>query len=180
MRGLLFGSAAAGAVLYRALVQGQLTLDVGVGRRFRQLGPQRVWIAAPRDVAFEVIASPYRRTPRAMKDKLEVLERTADMVLAAHHTRIGRGLVATTLETVRFDPPSRVDFRLVRGPVPHVVESFVLEEAGQGTELLYRGELGTDFWGAGARWGDVVAGSWERTVAGSLEELRAEAERRAR
>jgi hypothetical protein len=30
------------------------------------------------------------------------------------------------VETVRFTPPERVDFRLVRGPVPHVVETFLL------------------------------------------------------
>jgi hypothetical protein len=39
------------------------------------------------------------------------------MVLAAHFTDVGR-LLATTLETVRFEPPIRVHFRLVRGLVP--------------------------------------------------------------
>jgi hypothetical protein len=50
------------------------------------------------------------------------------MVLAAHFTPLGGrlGLVAQTVETVRFTRPERVDFRLVRGPVPHVVEAFVL------------------------------------------------------
>jgi len=41
------------------------------------------------------------------------------------------------VETVRFTRPGRVDFRLVRGPVPHVVEAFVLTEQpdGAGTRL---------------------------------------------
>lgn len=56
-----------------------------------------------------------------------MLERGEDMVLAAHFTDAG-GLVATTIETVRFEPPSGVHFRLARGPVPHVVEQFVLNE----------------------------------------------------
>ena len=43
----------------------------------------------------------------------------------------------------------------------------------------YRGELGTDLWALGAWWGAVVAPSWERTVAGSLNAIRTEAERRA-
>ena len=84
------------------------------------------------------------------------------------------------METVRFEPPGRISFRLLRGPVPHVTETFVLEEAGEGTELVYSGELGTDLWALGAAWGGLVARSWERTVAESLAEVKEEAERRAR
>ena len=72
--------------------------------------------------------------------------------MAAHFTPLdGRlGLVAQTVETVRFTRPERVDFRLVRGPVPHVVEAFVLTEqgGGAGTRLAYHGEIGVDLWGA--------------------------------
>jgi hypothetical protein len=58
-----------------------------------------------------------------LADKVRVLERGSDLVLAAHLTPLGGrlGLVAQTVETVRFTRPERVDFRLVRGPVPHVV-----------------------------------------------------------
>ena len=90
-----------------------------------------------------------------------MLERGSDMVLAAHFTQV-RGLVATTVETVRFERPSTVHFRLVRGPVPHVVEQFVLRERGDGTELEYRGELGTDFWALGAWWGSRSRGAGTR------------------
>ena len=166
--------------MYSLLVRGALTLDVGIGRRTRPLGPRRVAIAAPREVVFDVIAGPYHRTPRAMREKLEVLERAGDMVLAAHHTALAFGQRATTVETVRFERPERIGFRLVRGPVPHVVETFELTEAGGATELLYTGELGTDLWGLGARWGDLVARSWERTVDASLAAAREEAERLAR
>ena len=144
------------------------------------LGPQRVQIAAPRELVFETVAAPYRRTPRAMANKLEVLERGEDLVLAAHHTPTAYGLTATTVETVKFEPPGRIGFRLVRGPVPHVVETFELNERDGGTELVYTGELGTDFWAAGAAWGALVASSWEKTVAASLAGVREEAERRAR
>lgn len=178
---LALGGCLAGAAgLYAAVVRGALTLDLGVGRRTRALGPQRVHIAAPREVVFDVLAGPYRRTPRAMRHKLEVLERGGDLVLAAHHTQGAHGLTTTTLETVRFEPPGRIAFRLVRGPVPHLVESFELHEAGEATELIYTGELGTDLWGAGERWGALVARSWERAVAASLAGTREEAERRAR
>ena len=99
-------------------------------------------------------------------------------MLAAHHTR-AYGLTATTVETVRFERPERVHFRLVRGPVPHVVETFALREVGDGTELEYSGELGTDLWALGRLWGAAVARTWEATVAASLESARVEAERRA-
>jgi hypothetical protein len=80
---------------------------------------------------------------------------------------------------VRFERPRRVTFRLVKGPVPHVVERYELRASGSGTAFEYRGELGTDLWTLGAWWGAVVAPPWERTVASSLDAIRAEAERRA-
>ena len=97
-------------------------------------------IAAPRGTVFDVVAAPYfGKTPRAMESKLRVLERGSDMVLAAHYTKVGR-LTATTVETVRFEQPQRISFRLLRGPVPHVVERFELNPATEGTELEYIGE----------------------------------------
>jgi hypothetical protein len=72
-----------------------------------------------------------------------------------------------------------VDFRLVRGPVPYVVESFELSSHGRGTRLAYRGELGTDLWAAGQLWGDLVAARWEAVVADSLGNIKSEAERQA-
>lgn len=163
---------------YLGLVTGAVPIDVGVGRRIRALGPLIVDIAAPPESVFDLIAQPYlgRRT-RAMADKIRILEHGEDMVLAAHRTPIRGWLVATTVETVRFTRPDRVDFRLVRGPVPYVVESFELSSDESGTRLVYRGELGTDLWTAGQRWGDLVAARWESVVADSLTAVKAEAER---
>lgn len=165
--------------LWALVVRGALTLDLGVGRTLRPLGPSTVRIAAPRELVFEILTSPYLgRTPRALEKKLKVLERGQDMVLAAHFTQVGP-LVTTTVETVRFEPPASVHFRLVRGPVPHVREQFLLHETGEGTELEYRGELGTDLWALGRWWGAVVARKWEAAVSGSLESVKLESERRA-
>jgi hypothetical protein len=176
--------AGATAVGYVGLVTGACPLDLGVGRRVRPLGPQDLQVAAPREVVFDVIAEPYLgRAPRALADKLRVLDRGSDMVLAAHFTPLGGrlGLVAQTVETVRFTRPERVDFRLVRGPVPHVVEAFVLTEqaGGASTRLVYQGEIAADLWRLGERWSELVGGRWEQTVASSLGAVKAEAERRA-
>jgi hypothetical protein len=131
-------------------------------------------------VVFDVIAGPYLgKTPRAMAEKMEVIERGFDMVLAAHHTPVRPGLVATTVETVRFERPAAVHFRLVRGAVPHVVEQFRLHARGAGTVLEYQGELGADLWAAGRWWGSLVAPTWEATVRASFATIKAEAERRA-
>ncbi|MGH3477872.1 MAG: hypothetical protein ACRDQD_13645 [Nocardioidaceae bacterium] len=101
------------------------------------------------------------------------------MVLAAHRTPIRGRLVATTVETVRFTRPERVDFRLVRGPVPHVVERIELSESDAGTRLAYDGDLGTDLGRLGQAWGDLVAVRWQRVVAASFQTIKTEAERRA-
>jgi Polyketide cyclase / dehydrase and lipid transport len=165
--------------LYRLVARGSLTIDTGIGRRLRQLGPARSQIAAPQDVVFDVIATPYLgRTPRALQSELAVWERGSDMVLAAHFTHVKCGQT-TTVETVRFHRPHRIDFRVVRAPVPHVVESFLLDPVDGGTRLTWQGELGTDFWALGSWWGGLVARQWEQAVRRSLAAITAEAERRA-
>jgi len=165
---------------YLGLVTGTVPIDIGVGRRIRPLGPQIVKMAAPQELVFDLIAQPYLGRPtRSIAEKIRVLERGVDMVLAAHRTPIRGRLVATTVETVRFSRPDRVDFRLVRGPVPHVIETFELSSHDGGTRLIYHGELGTDLWAAGQRWGDLVAARWESVVADSLASIKTEAERQA-
>jgi hypothetical protein len=177
--GTTVAAVAAAGVGYRLVVSGALTLDTGWGRTVRPLGPFGVDIAADPEVVFDIIATPYLgRAPRALAAKVQVLERSADMVLAAHRTPVRTGLVATTVETVRFERPHRVDFRLVRGPVPHVVEHFLLEPTSGGTRLEYGGELGADLWACGRWWGTQVARRWEATVRSSFDSIKTEAERR--
>lgn len=176
---------AAGAGLYLSMATGRVALDLGAGRRHQPLGPLSVDIDASQAIVFDVIAAPYLgKTPRAMSDKVRVLERGTDMVLAEHFTPMGEGFwrrfSTTTVETVRFVQPTRVDFRLVRGPVASVTETFELHDLDGRTRLDYTGELGTDGWGVGRAWGQVVASRWVATVAESFQSITAEAERRAR
>ena len=175
------GAASLGAATtYLLVVKGALTLDTGIGRQTRPLGPIHVNISAPPEIVFDVIASPYlAKTPHAMQGKLRVLERGHDMVLAEHFTALRGGLEATTLEIVRFERPSLISFRLVRGPVPHVSETFQLEATDIGTHFTYSGDIGADFWGVGKWWSNRVAPRWEQAVAASLADVTTEAERRA-
>ena len=183
-RHVLLGVAAIGITgltrLYVLVVRGALTLDLGIGRRVRPLGPINVRIAADPETVFDIIAAPYLgKPPQAMADKLRVVERGTDMVLAEHFTDLGRGGKAVTLETVRFDRPHIVTFRLVRGPVPYVVETFDLRPSDGGTAFTYTGEMGADFWALGTWWAGKVAGRWEQAVAGSLASIKEEGERLA-
>ena len=182
-RGILALGLVAGAgtaLTYIGLVTGACPIDLNLGRRIRPLGSQTVRINAPQSLVFEVISAPYlKRQSRAAAEKIHVLDRGSDMVLAAHFTPIGAGLRAKTVETVRFTSPERIDFRLVRGPVPHVVETFTLTTEDDATILTYEGEMGSDLWTLGERWADRVAAVWEATVATSLRGIADEAERRA-
>ncbi|HET6873744.1 MAG TPA: SRPBCC family protein [Acidimicrobiales bacterium] len=171
----------AAALSYWLVVTGRATLDLGWGRRERALGPFAIEVAAPAETVFDVVAEPYLgRSTRALAEKLKVLERTPEMILAEHYTPAGAGMRAVTVETVVFERPHRVSFRLLRGPVPHVVEHFDLSEGDGVTTLTYSGELGTDFGAAGAWWGRVVAVRWERAVRETFASVKDEAERRER
>ncbi|MGH7705183.1 MAG: SRPBCC family protein [Candidatus Dormibacteria bacterium] len=181
MRRILSAAAVVGGLCaaYVLTVRGDLTLDTGIGRRTRALGPIQDRINARPETVFDVISGPYLgSTPRAMQSKLRVVERGSDLVVAEHFTPVSRGLSATTVESVHFERPTRVSFRLLRGPVPHVTETFELAQADSGTAFLYAGTLGTDFWGLGAWWGGKVAPRWEATVQRSITSIKAEAERR--
>jgi hypothetical protein len=176
----VLASVAGLAVGYVAVVTGKLAPDVKIGRRSQPLGPITREIAAPPEIVFDVIAAPYlSRTPRALSKELKVLERGSDMVLAEHYTETPFNMTAVTLETVRFERPSAVYFRLARGPVPLVTEKFELAEKKRATVFTYSGELETDFWTAGELWGRRVARAWEKAVKGSLDKIAAEAERRS-
>src|SRR5215204_3588068 len=172
------GTAAIGA--YVGLVTGRLTIDLGIGRRTRPLGPFDLDIAAPREIVFAAAAAPYAdRQPRAMREKVEILERAGQMVLAAHRTAVGSGLTAVTVETVTLDRPNRMGFRLLRGPVPYAIETFTFDETANGTRFTYTGELGADLWRLGQAWGDLVARRWVQTVRDSMATIKTESERRA-
>jgi len=172
-------SALAALVLaYLTTVTGALTLDTGWGRRTRPLGPLSADINAGRDTVYGLLTQPYLGRPtRALAEKVQVVERGSDLVLAAHRTPIRGRLVAVTVETVRFTPGQRIDFRLLRGPVPHVTETFTLTDTATGCRMDYHGELGTDFAAPGRWWARIVARQWEATVQATMRAVKDEAER---
>jgi hypothetical protein len=163
------------------MTRGWLTLDLGWGRRLRSVGPIVSRIEAARELVFEQISAPYLgRTPSAVREKIEVLDRSDRLVVAAHRTKL-RWFESITVESVAFEPPIRIGFRHLRGPLPHAVEEFLLYEEGVGTRLEYRGELGIDFWVLGRLAGRLwVVPTWEKAVRASMEHITVQAEQRAR
>jgi hypothetical protein len=166
------------ATTFLLLAMGRLHLDLNWGRSIHELGPITVRIEAPRDLVYEIISAPYLgRTPGG--SGIEVLARGDALVVAAHDTKI-HFYTARTVEAVDFEPPARVGFRHLTGPVPHAVEEFALADVNSATELRYSGEIGIDFFIlgriAGRQW---VRPQWERTVREHLEDLKRRAELRA-
>jgi len=168
-------------LLVGAWLVGRLTIDLGWGRTLHPLGPIELTIDAPRAVVFDVVASPYLgRTPRELRGQVEVLERGTDLVVAAHHTRLSL-LTSTTVESVRFEAPERISFRLLRGVAPSVMEEFTFDESGHRTVMRYQGELAMDFWIPGRLAGRfLVKPTWERVVRRHLDDVKTSAEERAR
>lgn len=160
--------------------RGRIHIDLGWGRSTHDLGPIEIEIDAPRQLVYETISGPYLgRTPARMRGKIQVLERSESLVVARHRTSLPL-MDAITVEAVGFEPPRRITFRLLQGPVPAVSEEFVLEDENGTTSLVYRGELQADFWALGSWYGgSVVRPVWEGTVAGTLEQVKSTAERRA-
>jgi hypothetical protein len=174
--GVLLVALVAGSFLLLAM--GRLHLDLGWGRSLHELGPITVPIAAPRELVFELISAPYLgRGPAG--SGIEVVAGSDELVVAAHHTPV-HFYTSRTVEAVEFDPPARVGFRHLTGPVPHAVEEFTLEEVDGATELRYHGELGIDFFVLGRiaarQW---VRPQWERVVREHLDDLKLRAEQRA-
>jgi hypothetical protein len=166
------------AGLFLLLAMGRLHLDLGWGRSIHELGPIEVRIGAPRHLVLELISAPYLR-PASETPDIEVLARSSDLVVAAHYTKV-HFYTARTVETVEFEPPGRVSFKLLAGPVPHAVEHFILEETGGVTELRYGGELGIDFFFLGRLAGRYWVGAqWERAVREHLEDVKGQAEQLA-
>jgi uncharacterized protein YndB with AHSA1/START domain len=173
---LLLAVMVAGGFL--ALAMGRMHLDLGWGRSRHELGPLAVEIDAPREIVYEVLSAPYLR--RVEDDSIDVLAGGDSVVVAAHLTKV-HFYEARTVEAIELDPPERIGFRHLTGPVPEAVEEFRLETADRGVRLHYEGTLGIDFFLLGRlaarHW---VVPQWNRAVAEHLDGAKAKAEQRAR
>jgi hypothetical protein len=163
---------------FLALAMGRLHLDLGWGRSLHQLGPLAMRIDARRELVYEILSAPY--LGRARNESIDVLARGESLVVAAHLTQV-HFYKSRTVEAIELEPPARISFRHLTGPVPYAIEEFRLEQAGEETELHYDGEIGIDFFLlgriAGRSW---VVPQWRRAVGDHLDAVKAQTEQRAR
>ena len=85
----------------------------GAGAGSRWVSP--VEIAAPRELLYEILSAPY--LGRARSDTIDVLAASGTLVLAAHLTKV-HFYEARTVKAIELEPPSRMGFRHLTGPVP--------------------------------------------------------------
>ncbi len=121
----------------RALSTGQdqaLLIEGADPRLSRQVTvkSQRVEVAAPRELVFQVVASAGKKVGEIAEGRLVEFE-----------TR-WRGKVIKTIEVVTLEPPTRIGYRWVEGRLDDVEEQIVFEASSQDlTVMNYSGRLGT-------------------------------------
>lgn len=96
------------------------------------LRPQKVEVAAPRELVFEVVASAGKKVGESPEGKLFEFE-----------TR-WREKVIRTVEAVTLEAPVRIGYRWVEGQLDDVEEQIVFEAPTEHlTVMIYSGRLGT-------------------------------------
>ncbi len=106
-----------------------------------RLQKHSVSIRAPRELVFQMMSAFGRgRIKGDEGESSTVLERSDDVVLAEFRSRVGRYTI-TTVERVLLEPPHRLTFEHVSGPLRHAREQFDLRESAGGTKLEHSGEF---------------------------------------
>ena len=96
-----------------------------------ELKRRSVDVAAPPELVFEVVASAGKTVGKTERGNLVEFETT------------WRERVIKTIEEVELDPPRRIGYRWVEGPLDDVVEEIRFERAGSDeTAMTYSGRLG--------------------------------------
>jgi hypothetical protein len=136
-----------------------------------ELKKQRVSVAAPKALCFEVAAAG-GKVREKRSDSEKVVEFTSDY----------KGREIRTLELVTLHPHDAIDYRWLKGPLSHVEERISFEEAGPNTtEIVYEGEFalgpGPLRWLLGRVW---IKRRYDRVVLEHLGQGKKAAEQRAR
>ncbi len=133
------------------------------------LKTQRVEVAAPRELVYEVVSSAGKKVGETERGKMVEFETP------------WRGRVIKTVEEVQLDAPREVRYRWIEGPLENVEEVIVFDEVGEDrTAMTYSGRLGGGngliMW---LRTALLVRPVFNRLVRDHLEEAKRIAEKRA-
>ncbi len=136
-----------------------------------RLRTQSVMASAPQELCFEVVAAAGRK-----------VEETSPTERLVEFKTTYRGREVVTLERLRLEPPARIDYEWVKGPLPEVRESIAFSTDSENrTRITYDGIFDV----TGSPLARLVARVWikptfERIVREHLEDAKRVAESRAR
>jgi hypothetical protein len=134
------------------------------------LETQRVRVEAPRELCFEVVASAGR-----------VIERISETERVVEFLTDYRGRTIRTVERVVLEPPRRIRYSWLEGPLPSVEEEIAfLAQGSTATEIVYSGAFSPQPGALGWVYGRLfVKSRFERIVREHLLDAKAIAEKRA-
>ena len=106
-----------------------------------RLRTHKVTIKAPRELIYQKMSSFGRgRLQGDNNESSRVISRDGNNIVAEFKTRAGL-FTYTTTERVTLDPPERITFVHLKGPLQYAREEFLFSERDDGTELVYNGEF---------------------------------------
>lgn len=137
--------------------------------RIVELPEERARVEAPAELCFQVVAAA-GTTLEERSDREKLVEFRTDL----------RRRELVTVELVYLDPPNRIAYRWVEGPLRHVKETIdVLSRSEGGCELRYRGRFETPHRGIrGAIEGWIIRRMFGRAVREHLASAKEIAEAR--
>ncbi len=107
-----------------------------------RLKTHRVRIKAPRELIYQMMSSFGRgRLQGDNNESSEVLSRDGDTLVVKFRTKAGL-ISYDTVEEISLEPPGRITFKHLSGPLHYAWEEFVFEEVGEfETDLVHDGEF---------------------------------------
>ena len=106
-----------------------------------QLSPHTVRVEAPRELIFQKLSSFGRgRLKGGGQENSRLLCSDGDTMVVEFKTKAGL-LSYTTIELVTVEPPDRIVFEHLSGPMQYARDEFLFREVESGTELTHRGEF---------------------------------------
>ena len=106
-----------------------------------ELKTQTVVVKAPRDMVYQKMTSYGRgRLQGDNNESSKVICRDGNSIVAEFRTRAGP-FTHTTIELVTLEPPERITFKHLKGPLHYAWEEFVFNDVEGDTEITHRGEF---------------------------------------
>ncbi len=106
-----------------------------------QLKSHRVLIKAPRELVYQKMSSFGRgKLQGDNNESSRVICRDGNNIIGEFKTRAGP-ISYTTIEQVTLEPPDRIIFKHLKGPLHYAWEEFVFNDVDGDTELMHNGEF---------------------------------------